>query len=486
MGLNHVYVVTQEDRQHDAETKGIHWVLASTFIVGTMVGAGLVVLPKALSDTGLITGLIVLLGGAVFSVYTGNLLGENWLMMRKRWRKFALHCHDPYPEMATRALGKRAGIFVRLVLCISQFGVAVVFLILASMNISSLLEMAKIHIGFCMSLPAISLFLWPLVMLESPKDFWQAAVCAALCTMCAIGLLFYGIAIDRPTCGPVIAYKDPEIMGIFLSFGTALFAFGGHSCFPTFQNDMKNPKQFSRVIITAYLVIILMYVPVSVFAFLTYGNSLSDDASKSIQSEWIRHGVTLLITLHVTAALVIVIAPVSHSFEKLCNVPNRFCARRLIVRSLLWAAVLFMALSVPKFGVFLDLVGGSTMALLSLVFPPLFNMFLGAAEKKRQMTDDREENETIIASVYDVLQCTPKHKLLLNTICICIGVLSGVAATTSALRSIFSLDVATPCYMRPFIHLPDSYSTPVFSGAFCCGESRSIRAPFFNGTCLKH
>ncbi len=46
------------------------------------------------------------------------------------------------------------------------------------------------------------------------------------------------------------------------------------------------------------------------------------------------------------------------------------------------AAVVFVAETVPNFGVLLDLVGGSTITLMSLIFPGIFNLYLRAAKKK--------------------------------------------------------------------------------------------------------
>ncbi|CAJ0577757.1 unnamed protein product, partial [Mesorhabditis spiculigera] len=412
---------------------GIHWTVASTFIIGTMVGAGLVVLPHALAQSGLITGLIVLLGGALLSAYTGILLGQNWLLIEKRRTFGQQGLQDPYPQMAAIALGRNAGIFVRILLCVSQFGVTTVFLILAAKNISSLLRLAAVDLDFCIILPAISMVLLPVVMLESPKDFWQAAVCAALCTLAAIVLIFLGASWDRPTCWDVAQYDAPEMGGIFLSLGTALFAFGCHS------------------------LIVAMYVPVSVYSYLVYGNSLSDDASKSIQTEWVRHGVTILITLHVTSALVIVISPVFHSFEKLFRVPNRLGCQRIAVRSMIWIAVLFVALSIPKFGVFLDLVGGSTIALLSIVLPALFNMYLRAAHQKQKIS---QFGVYSLATWKDVLTHTPKVQLLLNLFCIVLGAVSGLAATYSAAQSIFLDRCRNPVLLAAIYTHPGSTNRP--------------------------
>jgi hypothetical protein len=44
--------------------------------------------------------------------------------------------------------------------------------------------------------------------------------------------------------------------------------------------------------------------------------------------------------------------------------------------------VVFVAETVPNFGVLLDLVGGSTITLMALVFPVIFNLYLVTAKKK--------------------------------------------------------------------------------------------------------
>ncbi|KAK6060437.1 hypothetical protein COOONC_01903 [Cooperia oncophora] len=59
-----------------------------------------------------------------------------------------------------------------------------------------------------------------------------------------------------------------------------------------------------------------------------------------------------------------------------------------IGRFLVRTAVLFLTTSVasllPNFGVFLDLVGSTSMTALTLVFPGLFSLYLEAAEKLRE------------------------------------------------------------------------------------------------------
>lgn len=61
---------------------GISWFMAAVFIVGDMMGAGMISLPLSLGRSGLIAGIILILLASLFSGYTGIQLGENWEMMQ--------------------------------------------------------------------------------------------------------------------------------------------------------------------------------------------------------------------------------------------------------------------------------------------------------------------------------------------------------------------------------------------------------------------
>lgn len=57
-----------------------------------------------------------------------------------------------------------------------------------------------------------------------------------------------------------------------------------------------------------------------------------------------------------------------------------FGLHRIIIRSGLLCTIIFVALTVPSFGPILNLLGGTTVALTSGVYPCLFNLFLRANE----------------------------------------------------------------------------------------------------------
>ena len=65
-----------------------------------------------------------------------------------------------------------------------------------------------------------------------------------------------------------------------------------------------------------------------------------------------------------------------------CDCFVDFNWKRLLFRSVSVLALLFVAETIPSFGSILDLVGGSTITLLTFVFPPFFYLRLCDQSKK--------------------------------------------------------------------------------------------------------
>ncbi|KHJ94963.1 hypothetical protein OESDEN_05102 [Oesophagostomum dentatum] len=103
-------VFTQESSKIEKHrnAKGMSWPITAVFIVGDMMGGGMVALPIALVNTGLVPGIVFILLGGMFTLYTGIQLGDNWTLMQKNWPEYKRHCRRPYPEMAYRAMGTKA------------------------------------------------------------------------------------------------------------------------------------------------------------------------------------------------------------------------------------------------------------------------------------------------------------------------------------------------------------------------------------------
>uniref|UniRef100_A0A8R1E1X8 Aa_trans domain-containing protein n=1 Tax=Caenorhabditis japonica TaxID=281687 RepID=A0A8R1E1X8_CAEJA len=469
---------------------GISWFMAAVFIVGDMMGAGMIYLPLSLGRAGLIAGCILIILASLFSGYTGCQLGQNWEMMQNRWPKYRTHCRRPYPEMAYRALGNWARQAVAVCLVVSQFMIACVLILLSAENFTNLLNnFFGLHLDFCVFIVAIALVLWPFSLLQSPMDFWQLAVISAASSTVAAGLIVFGASWDMSTCVPYRQMPKFDLKQFTLSYGTIVFAFGGHGAFPTIQHDMAKPHQFSKSVIASYCLITLVYLSVSVTGLVSYGDSMIDTVIPSIQLTWVSQTINVLITAHILPTIIIVLSPLSQQVEEWIKIPNKFGIRRFLVRTLILGLTTFTALSVLKLGVFLDLVGATTITLMTMLLPSVFWLFMQASAKKREDglkmgIVQRNSPDIETATLADVWYYTPKWILAFNIISLTFGLIGGISSAWSAIEELIFAEQVAPCYVQWF---REGFVTTVAGGSVnCCGAYKNIsHYGTYSETCSK-
>jgi len=463
--------------------KGMGWIVTCLFIVGETAGGGLIAMPTAMVSAGLWGGTLIIMVGAIMCAYTGNLLSDNWTILQQRWPEYRTHCRKPYPAMGLRALGPRFMTIVSSCLNVTQFGTAVVFLLLASKNIESFLRAFQgPEISFCLLVLIVAAFMLPFTMLKSPKDFWWAVIGAMITTSIAVSMIIYGALSDSGVCIKEVNYPAVIPSRFLMCFGTVMFAYGGHGAFPTIQHDMKKPYNFKKSVYMAFLIIFCMYIPVSISGYIVYGDSLRDSVIPSLQDTAVQQAVNILITLHVILALTIVFNPLNQELEELLNVPHYFGWQRFAARTGMMVAVVIVAETIPNFGVLLDLVGGSTITLMALVFPVIFNFFTVAGNTKYDGAPATKDEQPL--SFMEAVRYTPKLKLAIFAFILAFAIVGGGSASITALSTMLDSKLSQPCYAGLWAP-SDTVATVHHTGVIhCCGINKNISIYTDSSFCL--
>ncbi|KAF8354128.1 hypothetical protein PRIPAC_95751 [Pristionchus pacificus] len=430
--------------EHFHNAKGLGWFVTGLFVVGDLAGGGIVALPTALIQSDFYLGVALMIIMTFIVTFTSYVLGRSWTTLTECWPEYRHHTRKPYAEIGFRAAGKWMRIFVSIICNITQFMIAVVYILLAAKNIQDAVKaFAGVDFSFCIVVIILAVCLLPLTFLKSPADFCKL--------------------------------PEFKVTNIFLALGTFLFSYGGHTAFPTIQHDMKTPADFTKSTLLAFSIMAAMYLPTGIAGYLAYGDSLRDSVINSIQTIAIQQAINILITVHLILTLTIVFNPLNQEMEELFRVPQSFCWQRVLVRTGIMVVVVFVAESVPSFGPLLDLVGGSTLTLSSIVFPCIFFCFINARKKK--MLEHGHDHG--VASFSDVLKYNKTWILVASAICVVFGIIGGGAATFSAIVEITSTKFEYPCYVSPFLNLTDSSDS---SSTNCCGEYQNITV-FDSVTC---
>lgn len=454
------------DKKDIKKSGGLGWFVTALFIVADLAGGGVVAMPVAMVHAGEVAGTSVIIILSIIFTYTAHLLAENWLILRSRWSIYEEHCRKPYPEMAYRAMGSKARLFCSSTINCMLFGISVVYLLLSSHIINEFVSsVTGKDIGFCYMLLILAAAFWPVSLLKSPQDFWWAILLAMLTTLFSVILIIVGTAKDYSVCGAFVESHDFKLTSFIFSLGTFMFGFGGHAVFPTIQHDMKQPKYFTRSAVIAFGFVTLMYGPISVFGYLTYGSSLDDSIINSVQTNWMQRAANLFIAIHCVLTLTLNVNPLNQEVEQLLKLPQGFGWHRVVVRTVVLIAVVFVAETIPKFGPLLDVMGGTVIALTAGVLPLVYNLYLKAA------TYDLKSKKYKRPTFFEMVQRTPKLRLVINLAIIVIAVICGTATTYRAVVEMLSTQFSRPCYLSA----KDELVHAVVEGAVhCCGPSRNV------------
>ena len=95
----------------------------------------------------------------------------------------------------------------------------------------------------------------------------------------------------------------------------------------------------------------------------------------------VQQAVNLMITAHCLMTITLLMNPLNQQAEEWFQVPQTFGIKRCLVRGAVLLSILFIGETIPSFDNIMGLVGGSTVAFMSIIFPCLFYMYLSAAEQ---------------------------------------------------------------------------------------------------------
>ncbi|VDK86267.1 unnamed protein product [Onchocerca ochengi] len=447
-------------------TRGYNWLVASIIVVADLVGGGLVAMPAAFHDTGMTIGCIFLVLIAIFFTSTAHLLSQAWSIMRNRWPVYKTHCRQPYPEIGMRSFGPKMRSFTVFCVNTTLFGVTTVYVILSSSIFHKVLVHFGIRIHFCLLLIILAILILPITFLKSPADFWVVLAISLLCTVIAAVLIAVGITQDYSLCKPTVVYKPASFYALY-SLGTFVFAYSGHHVFPTIQHDMHEPKEFSKSVLLGFFWACCLYIPLSVYAYFVYGQSMQDSLIDSIQTTWIRHGADLAVAFHCVLTIILTINPINQQFEDIFHVPHKMCWQRIVVRTGLLAVIVFVALSIPNFGSIMDFFGSTTIPFTCIILPTLFGLSL-----KNQRYNEKTKKWKI-PTLKEIFERTPRHILIWFLFVNVLTIIASMISAVMAVRAMATIRFVPPCYVQPFLQSTD-HSNTTYSSLKCCGQYSNI------------
>lgn len=325
----------EEGKSKKYSDEGLTVAKCAVFIVAQVAGSGILALPNAISGTGWI-GVCVLTTMCIMALYCGVMLGQCWLLIRDKVDEE--HVRNPYPLIGQFAAGSMGKYLVEFCVIAGLFGSSVVYLLLSSQQVSSLVTLEfgsavdswnPFHSSegqFRMWVLICGSTLIPLTWFSSPKEMWLVPCFSSLCIIVASTIIVTrtSLSIMRYGVAAVSARKDITVKSFFKSFGTIAFSYGGAIVFPTFQADMNQPPKFIYSAFLGFLFVYLLYLPVSVLPYIAYGSNIQDNILETLNAlpgtgKGLVIAGEILVTFHLLFGIIILNNPISQQIEHHLN-----------------------------------------------------------------------------------------------------------------------------------------------------------------------
>ncbi|KAK9712934.1 hypothetical protein K7432_006824 [Basidiobolus ranarum] len=237
---------------------------AFLLLIKAFVGTGVLFLPKAFYNGGLLFSIIIL-------VLVGCLTACAMMLLVK----VRLQVPGEFGEIGGILYGRAVRILVRTSITVSQLGFCCAYFIFVAQNLYDLTHTLS---GCKVDIP-VKYFIFmqlavyvPFAMVRKIKAFSYGSLIANIFILFGIIYIFY-IDIDHFVTAGAGDFELFNSKDFPLFIGTALFSFEGIGLVLPVVNSMKEPKRFPTVLASVIVTVTVIFVSVGAISYAAFGSS---------------------------------------------------------------------------------------------------------------------------------------------------------------------------------------------------------------------
>jgi proton-coupled amino acid transporter len=237
---------------------------AAMLLLKSFVGTGVLFLPRAFLNGGMLFSNLVLLAVAGLSYTCFVLLVSTRLVVEHSFGDMGLHLY-----------GRWMRNMINFSLVISQIGFSSAYIVFVSENLQAFVLAVTdcrtyIGIGY-MILMQMVIFL-PLSLYRNINNIQKLALVADLFILLGLVYLYYYDFFTIVSQGGIsdIINFNPSSWTLFI--GTAIFTFEGIGLIIPIQTGMKDPKKFPKVLGGVMIIITVIFVSAGALSYAAYGS----------------------------------------------------------------------------------------------------------------------------------------------------------------------------------------------------------------------
>ena len=238
---------------------------AALLLLKSFVGTGVLFLPRAFLNGGMLFSVLVLLGVALLSYYCFILLVNTRLQI-----------DGSFGDIGGVLYGKTMRVLILSSIVLSQIGFVSAYIVFTSENLQAfILAVSKcktyIDIKF-MVLMQLIIFL-PLSLIRDISKLGFTALIADVFIMLGLIYLYYydiSTIVEQGGVSDITTF-NPSTWTLFI--GTAIFTFEGVGLIIPIQESMRTPHKFPRVLAVVMVIITALFLSIGALSYAAYGSS---------------------------------------------------------------------------------------------------------------------------------------------------------------------------------------------------------------------
>ncbi|XDB51856.1 hypothetical protein AB1E18_005407 [Capra hircus] len=389
--------ITSERIHRADEASGLSMMQTLIHLLKCNIGTGLLGLPLAMKNAGLLVGPVSLLAIGILTVHCMVILLNCAHHLSQRLQKTFVNYGEammyslqtcPNAWLRTHSVWGRYT--VSFLLIITQLGFCSVYFMFMADSLQQMVEEAHVTSKTCeprkilVLTPNVDIrfymltilpFLILLVFIQNLRVLSIFSTLANITTLGSMALIFQYIMQEIP---------DPRNLPLMASwktfllfFGTAIFTFEGVGMVLPLKNQMKHPQQFSFVLYLGMSLVIVLYICLGTLGYMKFGSNTQASITLNLPNCWLYQSVKLMYSIgifftyalqfHVPAEIIIpiIISQVSESWALFAD---------LSVRTALVCLTCVSAILIPRLDLVISLVGSVSSSALALIIPPFLEL----------------------------------------------------------------------------------------------------------------
>jgi proton-coupled amino acid transporter len=256
---------TEINQKFKSSNKKTSTLKAFLLLLKAFLGTGIIFLPKAFSNGGLLFSNLMIVSFSLISYYC-------FIILIKTTSKCKV---SGYGDLGYKLYGKKIQFIILLSLALSQLGFASTYVVFVSKNFQQILDIVYNNyysLGLFILIQGI-IFL-PISLNRNISKLGFFALIADVFIFLGLVYIYFQSSlkfINDGASNKVELFK-PESWTLFI--GTAVFTYEGIGLLIPIQESMREPEKFNKLLLLVMIIVTIVFTTIASLSYLSFGDDI--------------------------------------------------------------------------------------------------------------------------------------------------------------------------------------------------------------------